>query len=53
MTNDQNRPPDEMLIKMTDEEILAGDWLVDVEDDFFWSRWMAARKRRQQQGGAK
>lgn len=33
------RPTDEELAKMTDAEILAGDWLVDIEDSIFWDRW--------------
>lgn len=35
----QQRPSDEALAKMSDAEILAGDWLVDIEDTTFWNRW--------------
>lgn len=33
------RPSDEQLAKMSDAEILAGDWLVDISDNTFWNRW--------------
>lgn len=33
------RPSDSELAKMSDAEILAGDWLVDIEDETFWNRW--------------
>lgn len=33
------RPTDAELAKMSDAEILAGDWLVDIEDSTFWNRW--------------
>ena len=33
------RPSDAELAKMSDAEILAGDWLVDIEDSIFWNRW--------------
>jgi hypothetical protein len=35
----QQRPSDAELAKMTDAEILAGDWLVDIDDSTFWNRW--------------
>ena len=33
------RPSDEELAKMTDAQVLAGDWIVDIEDSVFWKRW--------------
>lgn len=37
--NHGKRPTDSELSKMSDAEILAGDWLVDIEDSTFWNRW--------------
>lgn len=37
--NRRERPSDAELSKMSDAEVLAGDWLVDIEDTTFWNRW--------------
>jgi hypothetical protein len=49
----QQRPSDAELAKMSDAAILAGDWLVDIEDYTFWNRWDEANANLTVDNGVK